>query len=179
MRFGSFELGGKATWGLVTDHGVIAARGGLAERFPTLRAAITAGALKAVADELAHSAPDAGLDKVSWLPVIPDPEKILCIGLNYEMHRQETGRQEVANPTIFTRFANAQVGHGKPMIRPRASEKFDFEGELAVIIGRRCRHVSEADALSVIAGYACFNDGSVRDWQQHTSQFTPGKNFHR
>ncbi len=179
MRFGSFELDGKAAWGLVTDSGVIAARGGIAERYPTLRAAIAADALKQVGAELAHAAPDAPLDKVSWLPVIPAPDKVLCIGLNYEMHRQETGRTEVANPTIFTRFANAQVGHAQPMVCPKASSRFDFEGELAVVIGKRCRHVSEADALSVIAGYACFNDGSVRDWQQHTSQFTPGKNFFR
>src|SRR5579864_4367907 len=78
---------------------------------------------------------------------------------------------------LFTRFANTQVGHGQPLVRPRVSEKLDFEGELAFIIGKKGRHISEADALSCVAGYACFNDGSVRDWQLHTSQFTPGKNF--
>ena len=79
---------------------------------------------------------------------------------------------------IFTRYPNSQVGHGQPMVRPRVSDKFDYEGELAVIIGRTCRHVAEEDALSVIAGYSCYNDGSVRDYQRHTSQFYPGKNFY-
>lgn len=178
MRFASYEKDGKPAYGLVRENSLTTVSGGLAERYPTLRAAIEGGALSRVAEELANAPSDASLDSVRMLPLIPSPDKILCIGLNYEMHRAETGRSEVANPTIFVRFANAQVGHGQAMVRPSVSERFDYEGELAVIIGKRCRHVSEADALSVIAGYSCFNDGSVRDWQGHTTQFTPGKNFH-
>jgi 2-keto-4-pentenoate hydratase/2-oxohepta-3-ene-1,7-dioic acid hydratase in catechol pathway len=117
------------------------------------------------------------LASVALEPVLPDPDKILCVGLNYENHRKETGREEVSHPTIFTRFANSQVGHGRPMIRPKASTHFDFEGELALVIGKPGRHIAKADALGHIAGYACYNDGSIRDWQRHTIQFTPGKNF--
>ena len=108
---------------------------------------------------------------------IPNPDKIFCVGINYLHHQQETGHKKPEYPLIFTRFANSQVGHEQPIIRPRVSEQLDFEGELAVVIGRAGRHISEMDALSFIAGYAAYNDGSVRDWQRHTTQFTPGKNF--
>jgi 2-keto-4-pentenoate hydratase/2-oxohepta-3-ene-1,7-dioic acid hydratase in catechol pathway len=117
------------------------------------------------------------LSKVRLLPPLPDAEKILCVGLNYDEHRVETGRPKSEFPTIFTRFADSLVGHQRAMVRPHESEQYDFEGELAVVIGRKARHLSEEDALSVIAGYACFNDGSVRDWQRHSHQYTPGKNF--
>ena len=110
-------------------------------------------------------------------PGDPNPGKILCVGLNYETHRKETGRTEVENPTIFTRFANSQTGHLRPLPRPRVSSDFDYEGELAIIIGKPGRYISRADAMSHIAGFACYNDGSVRDFQRHTHQFTPGKNF--
>jgi 2-keto-4-pentenoate hydratase/2-oxohepta-3-ene-1,7-dioic acid hydratase in catechol pathway len=117
------------------------------------------------------------LASIIWLPVIPNPDKILCIGLNYETHRVETGRSEVENPTVFGRFANSQTGHLANIIRPRVSKDLDFEGELAVIIGRPGRHIARKDAVDHIAGYACYNEGSVRDFQRHTHQFTPGKNF--
>src|SRR5262249_37656290 len=130
-----------------------------------------------IAKEIKNRSPDYALSEVNFLPVIPDAEKILCVGINYHAHREETGRAESAYPTIFTRYANAQVGHDQPMIKPRASDQFDYEAELAVIIGNRARHVSKKDALECIAGYSCYNEGSVRDWQRHTSQFTPGKNF--
>ncbi|HEV7265652.1 MAG TPA: fumarylacetoacetate hydrolase family protein [Falsiroseomonas sp.] len=176
MKLASFRHTGRASWGVVGD-GVIHDVGAvLRDRFPDLKAAIAAGALGA-AQEAAAEAPRIPLDAIAWLPVIPNPDKILCVGLNYEMHRQETGRAEVQNPTIFTRFANSQVGHLAPFIRPKVSTDFDYEGELAVIIGTSCRHVAKPDAYAQIAGYACYNDGSVRDWQRHTPQFTPGKNF--
>jgi 2-keto-4-pentenoate hydratase/2-oxohepta-3-ene-1,7-dioic acid hydratase in catechol pathway len=114
---------------------------------------------------------------VTYLPPIPDPDKIICIGLNYLSHILEGGREVPKYPTIFTRFANSQVGHGQPIIRPKSSITLDFEGELAVVVGKRARHVAEADAMPYVAGYSCYNDGSVREWQRHTSQFTPGKNF--
>jgi 2-keto-4-pentenoate hydratase/2-oxohepta-3-ene-1,7-dioic acid hydratase in catechol pathway len=109
--------------------------------------------------------------------VIPNPDKILCIGLNYENHRKETGRTEVENPTVFGRFANSQTGHLTNIIRPKVSTDLDYEGELALIIGKPGRYISHKDAWGHIAGYACYNEGSVRDYQRHTSQFTPGKNF--
>jgi 2-keto-4-pentenoate hydratase/2-oxohepta-3-ene-1,7-dioic acid hydratase in catechol pathway len=115
--------------------------------------------------------------EVEWLPVVPNPAKILCIGVNYENHRQETGRAASKHPTVFTRFADTLVGHHAPLVRPRASTMLDYEGELAVVIGRTCRSVARTEAMRHVAGYACFNDASVRDWQRHSSQFTPGKNF--
>ncbi len=117
------------------------------------------------------------LSKVTRLPVIPSPGKIFCVGLNYESHRIETGRPESKYPTLFTRFASTLVADGAPLVRPRLSEKFDYEGELAVVIGKPGRHIAREDALGHVGGYSCFNDGSVRDFQRHTSQFTPGKNF--
>jgi 2-keto-4-pentenoate hydratase/2-oxohepta-3-ene-1,7-dioic acid hydratase in catechol pathway len=108
---------------------------------------------------------------------VTDPRRILCAGVNYDEHRVETGRDPSANPTIFTRYPSSLVGHGSALVKPRESDAFDYEGELAVVIGRAGRRVPVADALAHVAGYSAFMDGSVRDWQRMTSQFTPGKNF--
>ena len=177
MKFLSFEKGGAATWGAVIDGGVVDLGKAMGGKYPTLRSAIEGNALKDAAGAADGASPDATIDEITFLPVIPDPEKILCIGLNYKSHIEETGRSDSDYPTIFTRFTNTQVGHGQPMIRPKDSTAYDYEGELAVIIGKGGRHISEADSLKHIAGYSCYNDGSIRDWQRHTSQFTPGKNF--
>ncbi|MEP7222955.1 MAG: fumarylacetoacetate hydrolase family protein [Novosphingobium sp.] len=114
---------------------------------------------------------------VRLLPVVPNPGKILCIGLNYAAHVAETGREQKDHPAVFTRWADTLVADGEPLVRPIESTRFDYEGELAVIIGKGGRRIRRADALAHIAGYAVFNDGSVRDWQRHNIQFTPGKNF--
>ncbi len=176
MKLASFRHAGVASWGVVGDNVIHDVGAVLRDWLPDLKSAIAAGALPAAA-EAAGRAPRLALDAVDWLPVIPNPDKILCIGLNYEEHRKETGRAVVGHPTIFTRFANSQVGHLAPLVRPKASSDFDYEGELAVIIGTSCRHVPRSDAFDQVAGYAPYNDGSVRDWQRHTHQFTPGKNF--
>lgn len=172
MKFTSFTHAGTASWGLVSGE-TVADLGGF---LPDLKTAIATGRLGEAASHAA-TAPKMALASVSFLPLIPSPDKILCVGLNYETHRKETGRSEVAHPTIFTRFTNSQIGHGAPMLRPLGSSDFDYEGELAVIIGKAGRYIDPADALSHVAGYACYNDGSVRDFQRHTHQFTPGKNF--
>jgi 2-keto-4-pentenoate hydratase/2-oxohepta-3-ene-1,7-dioic acid hydratase in catechol pathway len=117
------------------------------------------------------------LDEIEFLPVIPDAGKILCVGINYTTHVKETGRDMPMHPMIFTRFADSQAGHLTPLIRPFVSHKLDFEGELAVVIGKTARHVKAENALEYVAGYSCYNDGSVRDYQKHTIQFIPGKNF--
>ena len=167
MKLISFTHNGHSGFGrldgdIVTD---------LSATAPDLKTALTDPAtLNAEGPKLTRS-------NVTLLPPIPNPDKIFCIGVNYVEHREETGRKPVAYPTVFTRYAETQVADGAPLIRPAASTHFDYEGELAVIIGKAGRHVSEADALGIVAGYACYNDGSVRDWQNHTSQFTPGKNF--
>lgn len=177
MKLTSFARGGAPSWGAVVDGGIVDLGKAMGGKYPTLRSAIEGNALKDAAAAADGASPDASLDDVTLLPVIPDPEKILCVGLNYKSHIEETGRSDSDYPTIFTRFANTQVGHGQPMIRPKDSTAYDYEGELALIIGTGGRHISEADALKHIAGYSCYNDGSIRDWQRHTSQFTPGKNF--
>jgi 2-keto-4-pentenoate hydratase/2-oxohepta-3-ene-1,7-dioic acid hydratase in catechol pathway len=147
----------------------------LSGRFPDLASVIAADAVA----ELAGVGPEMALSEVTLLPPIPEPEKILCIGLNYLPHILETGRPKPEKPAIFTRYPDSVVGHGAAMIRPSASHKFDYEGELAVIIGKPGRHIPEADAWDHVAGYSCFNDGSIRDYQNHTTQFWPGKNFER
>lgn len=117
------------------------------------------------------------LDAVTLLPPIADPAKILCVGLNYHEHLAETGREAKGYPTIFTRFADTQIGHDAAILAPSVSQQVDYEGEMAIVIGTPGHHIAEADALDHIGGYACYNDVSVRDWQKHGLQWTPGKNF--
>ena len=106
-------------------------------------------------------------------------QKILCVGVNYRPHIEEMGRNLPDYPVVFTRFRSSLVADGEAIIRPRISEQFDFEGELAIVIGKTARHVRREDAFEYIGGYCCFMDGSVRDWQRHTMQFTAGKNFEK
>lgn len=176
MRFATFRLNGAPTWGLIDGEQAVDLGAVLSGRYPDLKSVIAASALAEVA-AAASGAPRHPLSAVTWLPVVPNPDKILCVGLNYEMHRKETGRAEVENPTIFARFANSQTGHGADIVRPRVSHELDFEGELAIVIGKPGRYIAREDAFAHVAGYACYNDGSVRDFQRHTHQFTPGKNF--
>lgn len=116
-------------------------------------------------------------DQVRFLPPIPDADKILCIGVNYRGHLTETGTPIPTHPSIFVRFSSSQVGHDAAVWAPATSEQFDYEGELAVVIGRRAWRVSEDTALSYVAGYSCFAENSVRDFQNHAKQATAGKNF--
>ncbi len=175
MKIASFKTGATASYGIVTDDGIIDAGRRLAA-YPTLRALLTAGALGEL-KKLQGEKADHTLSSVQLLPTVPDPDKIFCIGVNYATHLAESGHPTPPHPMIVTRFANSQVGAGQPMIRPLESERFDYEGEMAVVIGKRGRRISRETALSHVAGYSCYNDGSIRDWQRHTSQFTPGKNF--
>jgi 2-keto-4-pentenoate hydratase/2-oxohepta-3-ene-1,7-dioic acid hydratase in catechol pathway len=176
MRLISFERAGRASYGVVTDAGVVDAGARLPE-CRTLREALAAGALPRLA-ELARAKPDCALADVRFLPVIPDAGKLLCVGVNYMPHIREMGRERPEYPVIFVRFQDSLVGHERPLVRPQASERFDYEGELAVVIGKRARHVRRDRALDYVAGYSCFNDGSIRDFQRHSVQWTPGKNFH-
>jgi 2-keto-4-pentenoate hydratase/2-oxohepta-3-ene-1,7-dioic acid hydratase in catechol pathway len=174
MKLCSYRADGRASYGLVTNNGII----DLGRRFKaaTLRDFIASGEMGAAAD-LVNEPADFGFDVVDHDPVIPNPDKIICVGLNYHDHINETGREETSFPVLFARFQGSQIGHGALLIKPLESDKFDYEGELAVIIGRECRRVPEDQALDMVAGYACYNDGSVRDWQKHTHQFMPGKTF--
>lgn len=179
MRISSFSLpDGTTSYGLFADQRIRGVGEQFRARYPDLRSVLAAGALDEL--EIACEKSDA-LDPASLeiLPPIFNPDKIICIGLNYLTHIRETGRDKPEKPSIFTRYPSSLVGHGQPMIRPGVSDWFDFEGELAFVIGRRGRAIPASQAMRHVAGYTCFNDGSIRDFQRHTSQFWAGKNFDR
>jgi 2-keto-4-pentenoate hydratase/2-oxohepta-3-ene-1,7-dioic acid hydratase in catechol pathway len=178
MRVCSYLMAdGTSSYGIVEGDQIADAGERLRARFADLRAVLTAGAL----DELRSNAEweRLTLSEVILLPPVTNPDKILCIGLNYLTHIRETGRDAPKKPSIFTRYPSSVVGHDVDLIRPKASDWFDFEGELAVIIGKAGRAIPAADAYRHVAGYSCFNDGSIRDFQRHTTQFWAGKNFDR
>lgn len=175
MRAVTFSHDNRIRFGIATEDEVIDCTG----RIPGcsgLKDVIAGPGLAALA-AFAGQGSRLALGDVDLRPSIPDPAKIFCVGVNYGKHLAETGRQTTPHPMLFVRFANSQVGAGQPMVRPRESTMFDFEGELAVVIGKGGRRIPKEEALQHVAGYGCYNDGSVRDWQRHTTQFTPGKNF--
>lgn len=176
MRLASFTRpDGTSSYGTADDTTIRDAGVELSGKYADLKAVLAAGAtatLEGVGDPLP-------LSSVTLLPPVPNPEKILCIGLNYLPHILESGRPHPEYPSIFTRFPSSIVGHGVAIERPRASREFDYEGELALVIGKDGRHIAEDDAWDHIAGYSCFNEGSIRDYQNHTTQFWPGKSFER
>lgn len=175
MKLASFSLAGRDSWGIVEGDRIIDVGAVAGGDRRDLRGALAHGFDPA----LAASAPTHGLSEITFLPVIANPDKIFCVGINYATHIAETGRPTPTHPVIFTRVPASQVGHGQPILRPKESHQLDFEGELAVVVGKAARRVSADEALGVVAGYACYNDGSIRDWQRHSSQFAPGKNFYR
>jgi 2-keto-4-pentenoate hydratase/2-oxohepta-3-ene-1,7-dioic acid hydratase in catechol pathway len=176
MRWLTFLREAKPTFGYVTSDGDGVVDVGARGEFADLKSAIAADALTSIPEQYGDWA-DLPLAGLTYLPTVPNPDKILCVGLNYKAHQQETGRGGEGYPTIFVRFACAQVGHDQPMLRPRESATLDFEGEIALIIGKAGRRIPKADALAHVAGFGIYNDGSVREFQRQTSQFTPGKNF--
>jgi len=177
MKLTSYTRKGQVGFGAVVDNGIVDLTNKLAKGVTSLKQAISADLLSSAAAYIEGKHPDFSFSDISHMPVIPDPSKILCVGLNYEKHKKETNRPDVEFPTIFTRFADSQVGHRQAMIKPDVSERFDYEGEMAVIIGKGGRNIPEDKALDHVAGYACYNEGSIRDYQRHTFQFTPGKTF--
>ncbi len=178
MRIVSFERDGRAGFGVVVGDGVVDAAARLTGQPRGLRDALAAGDLPLL-ERFSAKQPDFPLSEITFAPVIPDAAaKLLCVGINYLPHMKEMGRERPDRPVLFVRFGDSIVGHAQPLLRPRESEQLDFEGELAVIIGKRARRVSRERALDYVAGYSCFNDGSIRDYQRHSQQFTPGKNFH-
>jgi 2-keto-4-pentenoate hydratase/2-oxohepta-3-ene-1,7-dioic acid hydratase in catechol pathway len=165
---------GKDCFGAVVGDGVVTLNGKLP--YATLRDALTArDGLATIRQAVQGANPDRKLADVRLLPVIPNPDKILCAGINYRSHAAETGRELPKQPSMFIRLANTLTGHEGEMIRPSVSQQFDFEGELAVVIGRGGRHIPVDRALEHVAGYTCFVDGSVRDYQKFS--VTSGKNF--
>jgi len=176
MQFLSFSRQGKNSFGAVLNQGVVdlGARLGLSD----LGAALRRDGIDALNEAAVRADADFALRDIdAYRPVVADPDKILCAGLNYDEHVQETKKQRTDNPTIFMRVAASQVGHQQPILLPPESDRLDYEGEIAVVIGKGGRRISEDRAFSHVAGFACYNDGSIRDWQLHTSQWGPGKNF--
>jgi 2-keto-4-pentenoate hydratase/2-oxohepta-3-ene-1,7-dioic acid hydratase in catechol pathway len=181
MRLVTFEHAGTARVGICEGDHVI----DLSEAAPDLPRDLTglirggAGAFAAAGQAVRTARPGArhALHGLRLLPPIANPGKIICLGLNYADHAAEGGHAKPEYPSFFMRGATSLVAHGEAMIRPRASERLDYEAELVAVVGRTARHVKKADAYAYIAGYSCFNDGSVRDYQRKTSQWTIGKNF--
>ncbi|NIF33346.1 MULTISPECIES: fumarylacetoacetate hydrolase family protein [Enterobacteriaceae] len=173
MKLASYVLQGQRSYGVVTPEGIVDLGRRLGSRFADLKALLAADA---VHEALAFAGlkADVAASDVRWLPVIERPEKILCVGMNYADKRKEFDQHNPA-PTLFVRFADSQTGHDSPVVKPHHSSEFDYEGELAVIIGKGGVNISAADALNHVAGYSCYMDGSARDWQ-HT-WFTAGKNW--
>ncbi|MDE0540456.1 MAG: fumarylacetoacetate hydrolase family protein [Rhodospirillales bacterium] len=179
MRLISYELNGAEGVGVMVDDSGFVPAASVASDLPATMLELlerdgAIDALKAAAD---GKPAEMTLADVKLLPVVPNPKAIWCVGVNYKDHQDETGRGAQEEPMIFLRIAEAQIAHGDPMVRPSFSDTLDWEGELAVIIGKRGRAIPMEKAFDHIAGYSIYNDGSVREWQRHTSQFAPGKNF--
>lgn len=176
MKFVSFKQDNRKSWGIlegdnIVDLGAIRLVG-WASLGESLRRNLVPLAL-----DLRDTAPSVSRAAVELLPPITDAGKIICVGLNYADHVAEMNRPTPEFPVIFTRFNDSLVGDGEPLVAPRNSMKFDYEGEMAIVIGETVRHVSPEEAEKAIFGYSVFNDGSIRDYQRHTHQFAPGKNF--
>lgn len=178
MRLMSFTTAQGPSYGVVRGEQIIDMGKRLGPSCPDLKSALVQDLLPRMADLAQTSLPDYPLGSVTALPVISNPGKIFCVGLNYLAHRLEGQHTAVAKaPTIFLRLPESQVGHDAPMVCPRESDQFDFEAEVAVVIGRTGRRILEGDALNYVAGVSAYNDGSVRDWQAVSGQWAPGKNF--
>ncbi len=176
MKFVTFRMRDSLAFGVVVEEGIALIGGLPGARWPSIRALLADGGV-AAAREALRDAPRLSTDGLVFAPVIPDPGLIYCVGMNYAPHVAEMGREMPSHPAIFVRSPRSQVGHGEPIVVPSVSSQLDYEGELAVIIGQGGRYIPAERAMAHVAGYACYNDGSVRDFQRHSSQFTPGKNF--
>ncbi len=179
MKLISFKHGGKNTFGAVIGDKVIDLQPAFAGRATDIKSLIAADLIAEASAFAKTATATLVFADLELLPVIPNPGKIVCVGLNYGEHVRETGREITESPALFLRLNESQVAHGQDIIRPPESHRLDYEGEIAVIIGKGGRRISEADSWSHIAGYSCYNDGSIRDWQVATTQWTPGKNFYR
>jgi 2-keto-4-pentenoate hydratase/2-oxohepta-3-ene-1,7-dioic acid hydratase in catechol pathway len=177
MKLVSFAASGHNSYGAVVGGGIVDLGRRLGDKYPTLRAAIAGAVLADFGDAVKTGSSDFTLAEVTLLPPIPNPAKIICAGRNYRAHAAEAGGPPPEHPQVFLRLTNTLVADGQPMICPRISDEFDYEGELALIIGRRGRHISKSNALSHVFGYTLFNDGSIRDIQFKHS-IAAGKNFY-
>jgi 2-keto-4-pentenoate hydratase/2-oxohepta-3-ene-1,7-dioic acid hydratase in catechol pathway len=173
MKLLSFAADGKDYFGALSGDGVITLNDKVGQ--PDLRAALAAGAMEAMRKAAREATPDCKLAEITFRPVIPQPNKILCAGVNYRAHAAEVARELPKQPSMFIRFTDTLVGHDGEMIRPKLSDNFDYEGELTLVIGKGGRHIAAERALDHVAGYTIFVDGSVRDYQKFS--VTSGKNW--
>jgi len=177
MRLASFEIDGRSSYGVLAGGSVFDVGARLGDRWPTLRSVLAAGALAEVRASLDRAKPDLDIADIRWSPVLPDADKVMCIGRNYRDHAEEVGADLPEHPRVFLKHRTAIVAHEEPIVRPRSSDNFDYEGELTVVIGRGGRNIALSEALEHVAGYKLLNDGSLRDYQKHS--LFAGKNFDR
>ena len=180
MRLVTYSASGRESFGVLIGDGIVDGPRLLGDEVTTMRQLLAADLLPRLGDLVANVNTDHALEDVELLPPVPDPDKLLCVGVNYADHRAETRQKDVPeHPTIFSRFRDTQVGHNQPVVHPVNTDQLDYEGEVAIVIGRHVRSVSsDEEAMAAIAGLSCYNDLSVRDWQLHNSQWLPGKNFY-
>jgi 2-keto-4-pentenoate hydratase/2-oxohepta-3-ene-1,7-dioic acid hydratase in catechol pathway len=175
MRFARVASNGAEGVAIATAHGLRVLFGGLAT---TLEAALAStGDLAALGARIEAEGTQADASELTFLPPVVHPPKIICLGLNYRDHAAEGGFTPPDFPTLFARFASSLIGHGAPMVLPPLSDKFDYEGELVAVLGKGGKNIAPSDALAHVAAYSIFNDGSLRDYQTRTPQWTAGKNF--
>lgn len=181
-RFAGFSHRGELKYGLVRDNGIVDLSARHGGRWPSLREVIEAGALARLADEAAGLPADYWLGDIAFEIPVPAPEKIVCVGVNYPDRNEEykDGQAAAPNPSLFVRFPRSFVGHGQNLVRPPESPQLDYEGEVAIVIGRPGRRIAEKDALGHVAALTLCNEGSIRDWVRHGKfNVTQGKNFDR
>ena len=176
MKLTSFTRNNASGYGAVTDDGIVDLSSSI-EGVADLKTLLETGRLAEAADYAGSRSADFPLDQVTFLPLIPNASKVICVAVNYLAHAREAGRTIGDYPVLFHRHAQTQVGHQQPLLVPKSSEQLDFEGEIAVVLGKGGAHIEPENALDHVAGYACYNEGSVRDWQFHVHQYSMGKNF--
>ncbi|MEQ8192940.1 MAG: fumarylacetoacetate hydrolase family protein [Rhodospirillales bacterium] len=178
MRLCSYRQAGRDRYGVMTDGGIVDLTDRIGDKHPTLVRLLEDDALKAAGEASAGQKPDFGLDDVEYLPVTLEPVTIFCLGLNYAEHAAEGGQEPPSFPRGFVKVRQSLVGHNQPIVRPSISDKFDFEVEYTIVIGKPARHVPEDKAMEYVAGYTIMNDGSLRDYQKERAT-DHGKNFWR
>ncbi len=176
MKLTSFSRNNVAGYGAVADGGIIDLTLAI-EGASDLKSLLEADGLAKAADYALGRSADYALEEIEFLPLIPNAPKVICVAVNYQAHAREAGRTIAEYPVLFHRHAQTQVGHRASLLVPKVSEQLDFEGEIAVVLGRGGAHIAPADAMNYVAGYSCYNEASVRDWQFHVHQYSMGKNF--
>ncbi|AVX02608.1 5-carboxymethyl-2-hydroxymuconate Delta-isomerase [Maritalea myrionectae] len=179
-RLATFQRNNKLGYGAITDTGVVDLSARFGAQYAGLREVIEAGALPELAEAAKDQPDDFGLDQISYEIPIQNPEKLICVGVNFPSRNEEykDGQEAPPNPSLFIRFPRSFTGHDQPLVRPLASPQLDYEGEIVLVIGKGGRHIAEADALDHVAALSLCNEGTIRDWVRHAKfNVTQGKNF--